>query len=125
MSSEDSSAGGAGDQSNCNSVHGLTVRYYTGTGLGSGTSLDNKEMQTTPAICYIYTWWTQKNIRHFKQNIFSNPHFNSRIDHCEEFISGIGNAMPELPSKSGRNWSQFWKSIPLLIKSGIDFRKCE
>ena len=51
-------AGGAGDQSNCNSVHGLTVRYYTGTGLGSGTSLDNKEMQTTPAICYIYTWWT-------------------------------------------------------------------
>ena len=41
-----------------------------------------------------------------------------------EFTSGIGNAMPELPSKRSRNWSTIHEvnSFTLLIKSEIDFQ---
>ena len=66
-------------------------------------------------------------IWHFKQNIFFN--FLTSIPELiilhvlsDKFTSGIEDAMPELPSKSGRNWSSILEvnSFPLLLP-GIDF----
>ena len=66
---------------------------------------------------------TKKPIWHFKQNIFSIPHFNSGIHHFTLLKWGIHFwhwfPMLELPSKRGRNWKEEEEvnSFTLLTKS--------